>query len=311
MSSRKFPEKTIIFIIGPTAIGKSEVAVYLAKKINAEIISCDSMQVYKGMNILTCKPKRYLTKQVKHHLIGVVPLKKEYNVSTFRREAVKRIKKIIKEGRVPLIVGGTGLYVDVLINGIFKNEARDANLRERLYKTVNKKGSNYLYDKLRKLDPAAADKIHPNDIRRIVRALEVFYLTGKPISALQKDREGLKDEYSLKIFCLNMARDKLYKKIDNRIEVMLKRGLIKEVKSILKRHPGKTAFSAIGIKEIGKYLTNECTLKEAVNAIKMNTRRYAKRQLTWFRKIKCVKWVNVNDSDTPFKIATRLWRKLS
>lgn len=302
--------KKIIFIVGPTAIGKTEAAFYLAKRIGAEIISCDSMQVYKGMDIITSKPRSNLLKKIRHHLISVVPLMTDYNVSSYRKDALKKVKEIITRGKIPLFVGGTGLYLSVLADGIFEEEVKDKDIREKLYKIVGKKGSVYLHNQLKKVDPEAALKIHPNDTKRIIRALGVFKSTGRTISSLQKNRHGLRDEYDLKIFCLNMPREKLYKRIDDRVERMFKDGLVSEVKGLLRKRLGKTASFAIGIREIKGYLKGDYGLEEAKDLIKLNTRRYAKRQLTWFRKDKKIIWVNLKENDTPVKISRRLWKEL-
>ena len=221
----------LVFLVGPTAVGKTGVAIYLAKRLGSEIISCDSMQLYKGMDIITSKPKKSELKKVPHHLIGVISPAKEYNVTKYRSVALKKAEEIVKREKVPLFVGGTGLYMSVLLDGIFKAKAQDQKLRERLYKKAQRYGSAYLHKKLREVDPAAARKIHPNDLKRIIRALEVFKVTGKPISQLQKQRKGLPYNYEVKIFCLNMDRDKLYKRIDERVEKMFKEGLVKEAKS--------------------------------------------------------------------------------
>jgi tRNA dimethylallyltransferase len=303
------PEK-IIFIVGPTAIGKSEAAIYLAKKIGAEIISSDSMQVYKGMDIITSKPKPALKNKVRHHLLGVIPIAKDYNVSSYRKEAIKRVKEIISRRKIPLFVGGTGLYMTILADGIFENDIKDGATRDKLYKLAEIKGSVYLYNQLKKVDLIAAEKIHPHDKKRIIRALSVFKATGKKISSLQKERRGLRDEYNVKIFCLNADRAKLYARIDKRVEKMFKDGLVKEVKGLLKQPLSRTASFAIGIKEVRGYLNGEYSLEEAKSMIKLNTRRYAKRQLTWFRKDKQIIWVNLKDNDTPFKISRRIWKEL-
>lgn len=303
--------KKIIFIVGPTAIGKSEAAIYFAERIGAEIISCDSMQVYKGMNIITSKPKLSLIKRIKHHLIGAIPLSKDYDVSSYRKDALKKVKEIISRGKVPLFVGGTGLYLSILADGIFEEDVNDKPIRDKLYEIAKKKGSVYLHNQLKNVDSEAAEKIHPNDSKRIIRALGVFRATGKPISSLQKKRHGLRDDYDLRVFCLNIARDKLYERIDKRVETMFKEGLIKEVKGLLKKRLSRTASYAIGLREAKGYLNGDYGLKEAKNMIKLNTRRYAKRQLTWFRKDKSIIWVNLKDENTPVKISRRLWKELS
>lgn len=303
-------KKKLIFIVGPTAIGKTNVACVLAGKINAEIVSCDSMQIYKGMEIITSKPSPLLIKKIPHHLIGILTATKEYNVSRYRKAALKKIKEIIKRGNVPVFVGGSGLYVSILIDGIFKARSANQDIRKRLYGQVLDTGSVCLYEKLKKLDPEAADKIHPNDTRRIVRALEVFETTGRPISWLQRQRKGLRDEYAIKIFGLNMERDKLYRRIECRVDRMFEQGLINEVRRLLKLKLSKTAYCAIGIKELKGYFDGWYDLEEAKRLIKRNTRAYAKRQLTWFRKDKRIKWINVKDRETPEKVAQRILKGL-
>ncbi|MDD5154998.1 MAG: tRNA (adenosine(37)-N6)-dimethylallyltransferase MiaA [Candidatus Omnitrophica bacterium] len=303
-------KKKIVFIVGPTGIGKTETAVLLAKKIKAEIVSCDSMQVYKHMDILTSKPGLKLRKLIPHHLVDIVPPAKEYNVSVYRKAAVKKIKDILKRGKVPLLAGGTGHYMSVLIDGIFKAVVADQNIRGRLYKEAARKGSGYLYESLQKIDPQAASKIHPNDVKRIVRALEVFKATGKPISELQKDRKGLSEDYDIRIFCLDTQRPRLYRRIEKRVDEMFKQGLVGEVKKLLKLKLSRTASYAIGIREIKGYLEGWYDLEEAKRLIKRNTRLYAKRQLTWFRKDKRIQWIKVGVKEKPKAIADKIFKLL-
>ena len=299
-------KKRILFVVGPTAVGKTEVAVSLARKINAEIISCDSMQLYKGMGIITSKPSKKLRKRVVHHLLDVVSPTRDYNVSRFRREALNKIKEIVNKGKVPLLVGGTGLYMSILLDGIFKAHKEDKATREKLYREAVRYGSAHLHKKLLKVDPEAAQKIHPNDTKRMVRALEVFAATGKPISQLQKQRIGLKDEYDSKVFCLDMPRVDLYARIDKRVEEIFKKGLIKEVRGLLKMKLSRTASCAIGIKELKGYFEGLYDLVEVKRLMKCHTRRYAKRQLTWFRKDKRLEWVMVGQDEKPASIAKRI-----
>ena len=312
VASRKFIDKKnkIIFIVGPTAVGKTEVAVRLAGKINAEIISCDSMQVYKGMDIITSKPTPILRKKTPHHLINIVSPTREYNVSRYRQEALEKIRGVLKKGKIPLFVGGTGLYMSILVDGIFKAGPQSKSIRKRLYKEAKRLGSEYLYRRLQQVDPAAAAKIHPNDTKRIIRALEVFQICGKPISQLQKERKGLFDEYEVRFFCLNMERDKLYGRIEKRIDKMFNHGLLAEVKKLLKLRLSKTASCAIGIRELKEYLEGLYDLEEAKRLMKKNTRNYAKRQLTWFRKDKRIEWLEIGDKETPMQVAERIVEKL-
>lgn len=299
-------KKVVIFIVGPTAVGKTAVAVKLAKKLNGEIISCDSMQVYKGMDILTSKPPKSLRKEVRHHLFGVVPAAKEYNVSLFRKDALKKIREVIKRNHTPVFCGGTGLYMSILLDGIFKMRKPDAQIRERLYNEAGEFGSQYLHNRLKAVDPEAAAKIHPNDAKRIVRALEVFIATGKRISNLQKTRKGIYDKYNVRIFCLNMPREALYTRINARVEDMFKKGAVRETLKLFKSRFAKTARSAIGINEIKGFLDGAYNLGETKGMIKRNTCLYAKRQLTWFRKDKRIEWVQINPADTAADVAERI-----
>lgn len=301
----------LIFLVGPTAVGKSRAAVTLAKKIDAQIVSCDSMQVYKGMDIITSKPSQSLRRKVAHHLIGVVLPTREYNVSEYRKAAHKKVEEIIKKQKTPLFVGGTGLYMSVLIDGIFKVKAENKSLRRSLYKEAGLKGSKYLHKRLAIIDPDAAAKIHPHDTKRIIRALEVFSCTNKPISQLQKQRKGLSEKYDVKIFCLNMPRSSLYQRIEERVNMMFSDGLVSEAKRLLKLRLSKTASCAIGIRELEGYFDGLYDLEEAKRLIKRSTRQYAKRQLTWFRKDKRIEWINIEDKEKPEQIVERIMQYLA
>jgi len=306
------PKKSkVVFIAGPTAVGKTVVAASLARKISAEIITCDSMQIYKGMDILTSKPSAILRKNIPHHLLGTIPPAREYDVSRYRKDALKAMRSIIKKGKVPLFVGGTGLYMSVLLDGIFKTGPIDEKIRQRLLAEAARLGSTHLHAQLKKVDPEAAEIIHPHDTRRIIRALEVYRGTGKPISELKKERRGLVDEFDVQVFCLNLERNKLYGRINRRVEKMFKEGLMDEARRILNRRLSRTASFAIGLKEIRDYLDGRISEKEAKELIKKNTRNYAKRQLTWFRKDKRIIWINIKESDAPKLTGERIWRRLS
>jgi tRNA dimethylallyltransferase len=300
----------IIFLVGPTASGKTETAVILAQKTGAEIISCDSMQVYKGMDILTSMPPASARRKTPHHLIDFISPDKEYNVSRYRREAVKKIREIVAKGKIPLFTGGTGLYMSVVIDGIFSGGKENPAMRKRLYRQAEKYGSGYLHSRLKKIDPEAAKKIHPHDIKRIVRALEVYRTTGKPISVLQKQRKGITGEYDVRIYCLNPEREKLYERIDRRVEKMFAAGLVKEVRRLLRKKLSRTAEKAIGICEVKEFCAGRLGREEAIRAMQRNTRMYAKRQLTWFRKDKRVRWISVAD-ESPRRIAGRIARDLA
>ncbi len=301
----------IVFLVGPTAAGKTETAIHLAKKLSAEIISCDSMQIYKGMDIISCLAQPALRKKTKHHLIDFVDPRKDYDVCRWRRRAQQVVRGIIRRKKLALFTGGTGLYMSVFIDGLFADPAKDRKLRLRLEGLAEKKGSVYLHGRLRSVDPEAAARIHPNDARRIIRALEVHQATGKKISELQKNRRGLSAEYRIRIFCLDMDRRSLYRRIDERVERMFEEGLLGEVKKLLKLRLGRTAGFAIGIRELKDYLSGKYDLEAAKELIKRNTRRFAKRQLTWFRKDKRIERVKVAANEAPVHVAGRIFKKLN
>jgi tRNA dimethylallyltransferase len=304
----KAPEqkKKVIFLIGPTAIGKTRVAVELAKKIHAEIISCDSMQVYRRMNIISQKPPKELRKRIRHHLIDMIPPQKDYNVADYQKQAILKIKGILKKNRIPLLVGGTGFYMHVLLDGIFEEGSQNKKIRNRLYAQAKRLGKQRFYKRLMKVDPQAAAKIHSHDLRRIIRALEVYINTGMPISELQKQKKGIVQDYAVQIFGLNIQRRQLYKRIDQRVDEMFEQGLVGEVKRLLKLKISPTASQAIGIKEIKGYLEGEYDLEETRRLIKRNSRRFAKRQLSWFRRDGRVCWVNIKHTEKAQEIALRI-----
>ena len=246
-------KKKIVFLLGPTGIGKSAVAISLAKKINAEIISCDSMQVYRAMGILTSRVTAKQRKKVKHHLLGVIDPGQEYNVAKYRQEALAICDKLFSKSKIPLFVGGTGLYYSIIVDGLFPAVPQDRLIRAKLEKQLELKGNKYLYRRLARVDSAAAAKIHPNDARRIIRALEVYLKTGMCISHLQKNRTALGKEYEVIIFGLNSKRQSLYNTIDQRVDKMFNLGLINEVKRLLKHKLSRTAKCAIGIRELKGY----------------------------------------------------------
>lgn len=285
----------IIFIVGPTAVGKSDVALELAKKIKGEIVSCDAMQVYREITIASNKPSNKILKEIPHHLINVVSVENEFDVAKFNQLALAAIKKILLKKCVPIIVGGSGLYMQVLLDGIFDGASKNESLRQEYEKIAAQKGNQFLYEKLKIQDPDAAKKIHPNNIKRVIRALEVCALHKTPLSRVQKNRSGIWGKYDIRIFALTMEREKMYELINDRVERMFDQGLVDEVKKLRDIKLSKTASLMIGVKEIKAYLDGEYDLNRAKSLIKQNTRHYAKRQLTWFRKEKRLSWVSVED----------------
>lgn len=286
---------SIIFIVGPTATGKTELAYNIAKRVEAEIISCDSMLVYQEPKIITSKPPAYMLESVKHNFVNLISAKESYDVFTYYSQATKVITDLFAR-KVPVIVcGGTGLYAGAILDGIFSGASRVDSLRASLEEEAESKGKDSLYAKLKQIDPEAANKISPNDLKRIIRALEVYYLTGKTISQKHKERKGLWRSYPIKIFGLSLNRDLLYKRINNRVDKMFEQGVVEEVKTLLKLNLSLTAKKIIGIKEIAGFLEGKMSLTESKEEMKKNTRRFAKRQFTWFKKDHRVEWVDVEN----------------
>ncbi|MBI5150916.1 MAG: tRNA (adenosine(37)-N6)-dimethylallyltransferase MiaA [Candidatus Omnitrophica bacterium] len=301
----------IIFIVGPTAVGKSEVAYSLAKRIDGEIISCDSMQVYKELRVVTSKPPSRTLRTVAHHLVGVISVREEFDVARFNTLALEAVKDIQSRWRAVIITGGSGLYMQVLLDGIFAGSPRDETLRRQFKEEAREYGTAHLYQQLQQSDPQAAAKIHLNDERRIIRALEVCRTRQQPISVLHHDRQGLWGKYEIAAFALTMDREKLYRRIDRRVEAMFAEGAVAEVKSLAGVPLGPTAERLIGLREIRGYLDGAYDQDHAKELMKRNTRHFAKRQLTWFRKEKRLQWITVGEDDTVEDVADRLEKYLS
>jgi len=287
-------EETILFIVGPTAIGKTTLAVKLARRIHGEVISCDSMQVYKGMRILSQAPSASERIRIKHHLIGFLDPKEEYSAAMFREKAVRLINAMIKRKKIPIIVGGSGLYVKALIDGLFPSPKRDMAFRTRMHDFVVKYGTVRLHARLARIDPEAAARIHPNDARRIIRALEIYNSTGHTMSELKLKTTGLMGKYHIKIFGLTAPREIIYSNIDSRLDRMFRKGVVKEAARLKDAALSITARSVLGLKEIFGYMNGEYDLETAKELTKTNTRRFAKRQLTWFRADKRIQWFDVS-----------------
>ncbi|NQU95915.1 MAG: tRNA (adenosine(37)-N6)-dimethylallyltransferase MiaA [Candidatus Omnitrophica bacterium] len=287
-------KEKVIFIVGPTAVGKTSLAIKLAKKIKGEIISADSMQVYKGMDILSQKPTKRERSAAPHHLISFLKASDEYSAAIFAKMAEKKIEGIIKKGKIPIVVGGSGLYIKTLIDGIFPSKGKDEKIRQNLRQIADRNGSIFLHNKLKRVDPLAAQGIHPNDLKRVIRALEIYELEKKTKTSLKPKTTGLKDIYDVRIFGLNMNRGKLYERINKRVDLMFKKGIVNEVKKLLRKTLSVTSKQALGIKEIEGYFNKAYDETEAKDALKKNTRRFAKRQLTWFRADKRIVWLDID-----------------
>ena len=287
-------KQKVIVICGPTASGKTKLSIELAKKINGEIISCDSMQIYKDMNIGTAKPTKEEMEGIKHYLIDFVSPDKRYSVAEFKLDAKKAIKEIIKKGKTPIIVGGTGLYVNSLIYEIEFNDIKiDEEYRAVLEKEANENGLEELYNRAIKIDPDAMKTISKNDRKRIIRVLEIYKQTGKTKTEQEIESRKKMPEYDYKVFAISWNREKLYNRINKRVDIMINQGLIDEVKALTKKYKEfPTAMQGLGYKEVVEYLENRISKQEMIDKIKMETRRYAKRQLTWFRKNKETVWID-------------------
>lgn len=291
-------KENLFILTGPTAIGKTELSIDLARELKGEIVSCDSMQIYKHMDIGTAKVTKEEAAEIKHHMVDLVEIDEEYTVADYRRDASEIISNLNNEGKLPIVTGGTGLYINSLVYELnFAQVAPDEELRSRYESIAESKGNDYLHDLLREIDLNSAKKIHPNDVKRVIRALEIYELTGKTMTEYSKGFRKENDKYNLAMVCLDMDREKLYERINYRVDLMLEDGLIEELEKILDMGYDKDAIAlqGIGYKEIISYLEGDISLEKAINDIKQGSRNYAKRQLTWFRRDKRMKWFNKDD----------------
>jgi tRNA dimethylallyltransferase len=303
-------KKEIIFIVGPTAIGKSNVGILLAERIGAEIISCDSMQIYNEVNIASAKPTEEQLARIKHYLIGDISVEDDFDVVKFRKRAVKAMEGVFEKGRIPVLVGGSGMYMKALLDGVFQDVPKDEVLRAKLEKQAEAEGNVTLYEELKKIDPAAAFKIHVNDQRRTIRALEVCLKTKSKFSQLQKNTDGLWGKYKVHLFALNQDRELLYNHINERVDQMFDSGVEDEIRSLEKLNLSSTAARLIGIKELIGYFHGEYDLDRAKYLMKRNTRHFAKRQLTWFRKEERLIWIDVDREETANQIVDKICKDI-
>lgn len=288
----------LFILIGPTAIGKTALSIELAKRMNGEIISADSMQIYKYMNIGSAKITKEEMEDIPHHLIDIVFPDEDFTVADYKDSAIKLIKNINSRGKLPIVAGGTGLYINSLVYNLnFTQVEPNEEIRAKLESLGDKYGNEYLHQELEKIDIESAKKISINDRKRIIRAIEIFKMTGKPMSEHNKNFRRPIEDYNLVMVGLNMDRKELYNRINLRVDIMIEEGLIEEVRNLLKMGYNKELVSmqGIGYKEIVMYLEGIISLEESVGLIKQGTRNYAKRQLTWFRRDNRIKWVNVDE----------------
>lgn len=302
--------RSIIFIVGPTALGKTDVSYILARKTGAEIISCDSMLIYREPEIITSKPPSYMREEIKHHFAGTLAVTEAYSVFDYCSEATVLISELFKSGKPVIVCGGSGLYVNALLDGIVKAPAKNKDLRNDLLEMASEKGAGYLYMKLKEVDSKTAGRISPNDLKRIIRALEVYYISGAAISDKRRKTKSLWKSFPVKIFGLQAKREIMYERINKRVDLMFSQGAAEEVKKLVEADLSLTAEKIIGIKEINRFLKNECSLDEAKEEMKKNTRNFAKRQVTWFKRDKRINWIDV-DGLSPEQIAESIYEAVT
>lgn len=285
--------RPLVVLTGPTAVGKTAVSIRFAKAVQGEIISADSMQVYRGMDIGSAKIRKEEMDGVPHHLLDILEPEESFNVMRFQQLAKEAIEEIYDRGHIPILTGGTGFYIQSVLYDIAFTEETDTSVRKELEREAKEKGAEYLHEKLAKVDPVTAGNIHANNVKRVIRALEFYELNGYPLSEHNEAERQKSSPYLFRYYVLNEPRETLYPKIEERVDHMLEMGLVAEVEAL--KNQGYTrdmvSMQGLGYKEILDYLTGVCTLEEAVDTIKKETRHFAKRQLTWFRREKEVTWV--------------------
>ena len=293
-------KKPLIVLTGPTAAGKTHLSIALAKAVNGEIISADSMQVYKYMDIGSAKIRPEEMQGVKHYLVDELLPEEEFHIVKFQQMAKAAMEEIYAKGKVPILVGGTGFYIQAVTKDIdFTQADQEDGYRRELEQLAAEKGNDYLHTMLQEVDPVSAKEIHANNVKRVIRALEFYHQNQSPISAHNQEQKGHETPYNLAYFVLNVPRELLYKRIDDRIDEMLEEGLLEEVEQLKKRgcHRGMVSMQGLGYKEILAYLEGEYPLEEAVRVLKRYTRHFAKRQLTWFRREKETIWMDKDEFD--------------
>lgn len=293
-------KKKLVVLTGPTAVGKTKLSIELAKRIGGEIISADSMQVYKHMDIGSAKIRPEEMENVPHFLVDELEPSEEFNVVVFQQKTKQYMDEIYKRGHIPILVGGTGFYIQAVLYDInFSEDDDNHKIREELEALAKEKGADYMHEKLRKIDPASADAIHANNVKRVIRALEYYKLTGQKISEHNEEQREKESPYDFSYFVLNDHRELLYERIDKRVDEMVMEGLVEEVQKLKAMGYDRSYVSmqGLGYKEILSYLEGEIPLEEAIYILKRDTRHFAKRQITWFKHEKEVIWVNKPEFD--------------
>ena len=302
----------LIIIAGPTAVGKTGISLELAEMLDGEIVSADSRQVYRFMDIGTAKPSAEDMQRIPHHMIDVVNPDEEYTAADYMCGAHTAIKAILKKGKTPIMAGGSGLYIRAVIDGIFPGPGSDKKIREKLEMEAKTSGISSLHDRLCKIDPIASSRIHPNDSRRIIRALEVYEITGKPISFFQKEWKKEEAMYDAVMVGLNRPREELYGRIEERVDYIFEHGFVDEAKKLLEKgyEENLVSMEALGYREVIRFLKGEINIDAAKKKIKLDTRHYARRQLIWFRKDKRITWFNIDNEEKPVETAEKIYQKI-
>lgn len=303
----------IIIVCGPTGIGKTSITIKLAKAFNGQIISADSMQIYRYMDIGTAKPTPEEVSEIEHHIVDIVDPDEDFDAAKFAAAADKTIQKFVESGITPFVAGGTGLYIKSLVDGLFRAIPANQEVMSRLSCEIEEKGAAELYERLQKCDPEAAKKIHINDSFRIVRALEVFETTGKTISSYHAEHNFADRKYRVLKIGLQMERELLYDRINRRIDMMLEEGLLEEVNMLMKKgySPSLKAMKSLGYRHMVEYINGEKDWEEAVRTLKRDTRRYAKRQLTWFRSDNEIIWIEPEETERIIETVKRFLERQS
>lgn len=297
--------RPVIAIVGPTAIGKSRIGIRVAKQLQTEILTADSRQVFREMDIGTDKPGLAEREGVPHRLIDLVNPDQPFNAGDFRQAAIAEISRLHQSGHLPLVIGGTGLYIRTLLRGLCPGPPADWSLRQQMAEEAKRHGPQYLFNKLQRVDPVMAQRLHPNDQPKIQRALEVYALSGKPFSQIQAEHRFVDDTYPYLLIGLTMDRPTLYKRIDDRVELEIEKGLIHETRQLLNRGYARElgSMKGLGYKQFSGYIAGDYPYEEAVRILKRDTRHFAKRQMTWFAKEPGIHWVSIEPPDIPDRAA--------
>lgn len=300
MSEKIKQKKPLVVLTGPTAVGKTALSIHLAKAIGGEIISADSMQVYRQMNIGTAKIKPEEMQGVRHYLVDECMPDEEFHVVKFKEYANRYMEEIYQKGKIPILVGGTGFYIQAVLRDVSFEQEEVSEYRKMLERLAEEKGAHYLHEQLRQVDPESAAIIHENNIRRVIRALEYYEQTGEKISEHNEREKQKESPYNFAYFVLNQPREVLYKRIDKRVDLMIEQGLVEEVRGLMEKGYGRDLVSmqGLGYKEIYSYLQGEISLSDAIYILKRDTRHFAKRQLTWFKREQDVVWVEKDKLST-------------